>query len=783
MEKNITSSFSDLINTLLKKKYWLITLAINFISAPVFANQPNIPNNTLFLLTNIPPSLSAQIDMSNGNGSFQGNFFLPVLANFDHILYADLEGQYSANQDSSLLGLGAGYRQLVNQAQIFGGYLFLSRNLTPDKHELWVANPGLECLGKAWDFRVNGYFPIGVKSWSTQEGYAEDFGDYEFVAFREHQMLDRWIKDLEQAGSGGDAEVGYHVAKIKGLSFYAGPYYYRFNDSHDMYGGEARIKYDLNNHFSFLAVDSYDNQNKNIFTLALRITIGGNTSKDHDLAERLSDPVEHYIASREQGTATPIIKKHYISSALSTEENDIWFFESDNSNVRKRVKNDTEDGTYEHPYDSIDQATLDSIYAKQKTTKLYLKPGTYASDSTTQGQLTVKSGMSIYGRTSDFVRPANGNDRALLQGGMTLLGSNTLDSLRFTNNDGTQNVGITITGTGGNHIKDITLNNINVGATNANDGYATGILINYADNIFIKNSSVISFLQDSADYTRGIDVSNSILTLDNSDIIATNRAVNASITASSATGIYIYQSTLNVLNGSTITAAATASGAQTTMAYGIFGPTKNKIKIDNSSVSAIATTQNGATAKAYGIEVSKNSSVTLQGTKPAITANASVSGNNDATVQAYGISADNSTVNVNSTRATISATTHASGANTVTSYGIELLSSSVANITGGTIKADSDSYQAAAFAAYVDTGSTLNISKATLMANANEAAAGIFANSSTVNARFTTFNITSNGLHGFDGLGYGIYTVGSKLTQTKNTFNRKSAMGGDTVVF
>ena len=69
------------------------------------------------------------------------------------------------------------------------------------------------------------------------------------------------------------------------------------------------------------------------------------------------------------------------------------------------------------------------------------------------------------------------------------------------------------------------LNNINVGAGNVSDGYVTGLYLNYADNVLLKNSSVSAYRQNSPGYyAAGIDTANSNLTLDNSSVTATYSA-------------------------------------------------------------------------------------------------------------------------------------------------------------------------------------------------------------------------------------------------------------------
>jgi len=197
------------------------------------------------------PALAVQVEMQNGTpATTQGDLLIPLVADFNRVLYTGLEGQYSTDQNTSLLGLGFGYRTIAKEEKILGGYLFVSRNLTPAKHALWVLNPGFERLGEIWDFRANAYLPVGKTNWITREGYAADLDDYEYIIFRQHQELDRWEKKTEQAGIGGDFELGHHFRELRGLSIYAGPYYYHFDHTDNIAGGEARLQYDVNDFIS-----------------------------------------------------------------------------------------------------------------------------------------------------------------------------------------------------------------------------------------------------------------------------------------------------------------------------------------------------------------------------------------------------------------------------------------------------------------------------------------------------------------------------------------------------
>lgn len=785
MEKISKNGFNGFIRALLKTKRLhqaVIVIAIDLVSTLTFAAiPPSLVNSSLGFIKPQPLAV-AEVSMNDGFAAVRGDFLVPVSADFNHIFYGGLESHYSAHQNGSLFGLGMGYREITKPTQILGGYLFVSRNLTPERKQLWVANPGFKRLGETWDFRANAYIPVGTTEWVTKEGYGANIGEDEYTEFRGHTQFDRWVKEEEEAGLGGDIELGYHLPKVKGLSLYAGPYFYNFSNTNNLIGGAARIKYDLTNHISLLMIDSYDNHSDNVFTLAIRATLGGYEKNDRSLDTRLSDPVEHYVASRNQGTATPILHTSEASDVLTETEDDIFFIEPED-NHHKTTDNAAADGSYEHPYTGLNQTKIDAIYAVKNDARLYVKTGTYNLG----GQLAVRDGMSMYGRSSDFKRTTDNDGRALLLGALALQGNNTIDSLRLQNSAGAQTTGIAITGTSATHVANIVLNDITVGAASATTGYATGMDLSYADNISLKNSSVYAYRQNSLSDTKGINSSNSDLTLNNSSVNATYSGTQALTTDDSKVyGIYVNGGTLNLTNGSSVTASATSSAeydqslrTKGIKSYGIAGSGKSKITVDDSTITAAATTSKNCLVTSYGLDID-DSTLTIQGSKSSVISSAKATGtDNLETAYAYGIDADtSSTLTLKNAAISTKATVNSTGGSTVNSYGIKLSNGSNATITGGTIEASSDTAQASAFGIYAEKSSQLTISGATIIAQAKTAARGIYANASTVTATNNKFNITASGA-GISGWGYGIDMVGGTLTQSGNTFTRSSAMGQD----
>ena len=115
---------------------------------------------------------------------------------------------------------------------------------------------GLEVLGKRWDFRANGYAPIGVKRRKTKCVFDQYEGGY-FAIHRE----------CEFTSYGFNAEVGYYAVRSDNFFLYAaiGPYYL-VRKCHDRTrGGMFRIRPQYKDYLAIDASVSYDSVFKTVY--------------------------------------------------------------------------------------------------------------------------------------------------------------------------------------------------------------------------------------------------------------------------------------------------------------------------------------------------------------------------------------------------------------------------------------------------------------------------------------------------------------------------------------
>lgn len=165
------------------------------------------------------------------------NNWLPFLDLRGHVFN---NGKMAANA-----GLGIRY---LNSNRIWGMSGYYDYRDTYRSHYNQVSL-GIETLGIVWDFRMNGYLPVGAK---TSRYYSTKFG-----GFKEHQMF--VSRKYEYAFKGANAEVGFHIDPVTDVSLYfAGGPYYLNGRGQSAWGGNARFTADFFDCLKFEGSTSYD---------------------------------------------------------------------------------------------------------------------------------------------------------------------------------------------------------------------------------------------------------------------------------------------------------------------------------------------------------------------------------------------------------------------------------------------------------------------------------------------------------------------------------------------
>lgn len=154
--------------------------------------------------------------------------------------------------------VGIGARYLCTSIEKIMGLNIYYDSLQGHKRNFHQSGLGLEFLGQNWDFRANGYIPIG-KHQHESEG---DFYSYEHGFYKDDKFTPYFLKStkIHKAAAGADAELGWTIKQFNsftpwGLYVAAGPYYFSTKEKNKQsaIGGKCRLVVQL---FSYLTLEA-----------------------------------------------------------------------------------------------------------------------------------------------------------------------------------------------------------------------------------------------------------------------------------------------------------------------------------------------------------------------------------------------------------------------------------------------------------------------------------------------------------------------------------------------
>lgn len=240
-------------------------------SQPSNPNKASIPklNKTYYP---IPKrlTLSHNTGFGENSGVYQGSNYTTfgVLLASDYTAGAffpliDLRANRFDN-DTYAFNIGAGGRYILanNFCEILGFNMFYDwrQGALNEYNQLSL---GLEILGRRWDFRANGYFPVGAKTYQLTCNYQYE-GGYE-ITHQRHEITTY----------GFNAEVGWLAVASKNFLFYtaAGPYYLTRNSCcfEPIRGGRVRVRPQYKDYIALDASYSYDSNFNSIWELTFII--------------------------------------------------------------------------------------------------------------------------------------------------------------------------------------------------------------------------------------------------------------------------------------------------------------------------------------------------------------------------------------------------------------------------------------------------------------------------------------------------------------------------------
>ncbi|MBO6826202.1 MAG: inverse autotransporter beta domain-containing protein [Sneathiella sp.] len=173
---------------------------------------------------------------SNERSIGEGGIFVPLLQSDDSLLFTDIRGKFD-NQDSSEFNLGLGYRQIIDQNWILGGYAFYDRRRSPLGNDYNQATVGVEAYTESLSFRVNGYIPENTENSSGVGGKVGLISGGQF-------LINEISGGSERALPGFDAEVGYkfYLSDNWNLTTTAGGFYFDADGYEEVSGPRGRVE-------------------------------------------------------------------------------------------------------------------------------------------------------------------------------------------------------------------------------------------------------------------------------------------------------------------------------------------------------------------------------------------------------------------------------------------------------------------------------------------------------------------------------------------------------------
>lgn len=390
--------------------FFLASLVSLVLSAdPVYADFP------------LPPRLSALAYASDYTVG-QADLMLPVLGHPSrNNLYIDPALSYGSDNQGAA-DIGVGYRWIAQQAAILGGYVFGGYSRIDNNARLWVVNPGIEAMGSRWDAHLNAYFPMGDRHTNAGSGM-NDF-------FSGHSQFGSLFLVEQFAGNGADAKVAYQLFRDSSLKGYLGSYYFSPAQTNNIWGGAAGVEYWLTQNVKMIGSYTYDNLRHSTYAFGIGLEWGGTRIHrvDPDLEERLTDPVERYLAELGHGSKIPSRLKDQSTGGTVLLANNIAFFSQTGGPNNGGTGLTLADCTFENPCGPTDftQIGVDTLAGLLPNTQLYFNGGTYTSN----GAVTLDPGQSLQSRSADYSQSATGAARStIVADGITISGNNSLENI------------------------------------------------------------------------------------------------------------------------------------------------------------------------------------------------------------------------------------------------------------------------------------------------------------------------------------------------------------------
>lgn len=494
MKIKIKKLFYLLVSVSISTKICFATTLINTHNAQLFKARGSL---SAFMR-------KAQLDQIEAESMY------PLISRENALWYWSVQGQYA--DPSWRLGVGTGYRELVNAHRFVGGYLFIDRMLSPQNQSYWMMTPGLETMSHQWGFRVTAYLPIGLMRKNLEMKWGHQLGIQQDHYFTAHKEYDVKYRHIEQISPGLDMQISWMPSKLPGLIFKLGGYYF---DHQSVFGITSSLEKALNQHINLSLKSSYDAIRGHRLLAGLKLNLGGNGSKAVTTQKHFLAPIERYLAPSSASFNTSYFQNPQQPVALTRKqrESPVELHKSQalDTLVRDNIyfyspAGYDEDGSLNEAVCSFEKPCGPAALNSQNLQKIqenaqegrgnpiiYLAAGGQYGDPEAyhKGQpLTVSQGLSLMGRTENF-QAAVTHDKTVLRpfilGSLNLESNTAVSGIHLRNVSHSHDRGLNI-----KNAQNVSVNNMYIGGPEKGDGYRNAVNIANSQQVEVGSSFIES---------------------------------------------------------------------------------------------------------------------------------------------------------------------------------------------------------------------------------------------------------------------------------------------------
>ncbi|MGM0422622.1 MAG: inverse autotransporter beta domain-containing protein [Pseudomonadota bacterium] len=178
--------------------------------------------------------------LGNDRDLGEAGIFLPLHQNEESMIFTDIRGRFD-NSDSQEYNLGLGYRKIINDDLILGGYGFYDHRRTPSNNEIDQLTLGLEALTQTYEARLNAYLPESDEKFLGGTSATVDTSGGNF------QM--NTVGTSERAMPGFDVELGARFYGNNDIELwgYGGGYHFDTSGYDNVTGPRGRVELSFKN--------------------------------------------------------------------------------------------------------------------------------------------------------------------------------------------------------------------------------------------------------------------------------------------------------------------------------------------------------------------------------------------------------------------------------------------------------------------------------------------------------------------------------------------------------